>query len=267
MGESVAGTLAEVFDRYQAEVIPTKAEATQRSNRQELKKLRAVFGMVHPAEVTAQHVYRYLDERGKASKTQANREKALLSHVFSYCIRWGLVAANPCAGVHGHSLKPRSRYVTDLELWRAMRRMPKRARYACWLAYLTGLRRGDLLALTRFQLGKEGIEVTEGKTGKRVVIAWSRPLRRVVDRLQAASADARLFPITTSSFDTAWQRAMLKVQAAGIERFQIKDLRAKHASDFETAGGDATTQLGHSARAITLRHYLRRPRKVTPIRR
>jgi hypothetical protein len=57
-----------------------------------------------------------------------------------------------------------------------------------------------------------------------------------------------------------------KPTAAGHERFQLKDLRAKHATDFEAAGGDATAQLGHSGRAVIARHYLRAPRRVLPIR-
>ena len=49
--------------------------------------------------------------------------------------------------------------------------------------------------------------------------------------------------------------------------WQFRDLRAKHASDFEEAGGDATRQLGHSSRAVTTRHYLRKARTVTPLKR
>ncbi len=41
---------------------------------------------------------------------------------------------------------------------------------------------------------------------------------------------------------TAELRALVKraLAAAGQERFLMRDLRAKHASDFETAGGHAT---------------------------
>ena len=46
----------------------------------------------------------------------------------------------------------------------------------------------------------------------------------------------------------------------------MRDLRAKHATDFEARGGDATAQLGHSNRSVTSRHYLRKPRVMVPLR-
>jgi len=135
-----------------------------------------------------------------------------------------------------------------------------------WLAYLTGLRRGDLLRLSRFQVRPDGLASKEGKTGKRVLIDWTPELRRVVQEALDASPDDRLFPLTESAVNNAWGRLQRAWAAAGHERFQLKDPRAKHATDFEAAGGDATAQLGHSGRAVTARYYLRAPRRVIPIR-
>jgi len=58
----------------------------------------------------------------------------------------------------------------------------------------------------------------------------------------------------------------VRIEAAGGERFLMRDLRAKHATDFAATGGDATAQLGHSDQAVTARHYLRAPRRVQAIR-
>ncbi|WP_241084819.1 hypothetical protein [Candidatus Vondammii sp. HM_W22] len=48
--------------------------------------------------------------------------------------------------------------------------------------------------------------------------------------------------------------------------FQFKDIRAKHATDLEEAGGDATDNLQHSYRGSTKRHYLRKATKAVGLR-
>lgn len=54
------------------------------------------------------HVRRYLDIRGRKAKVRANRERALLSHVFNCARQWGYTdAANPCAGVKGSRKRAR----------------------------------------------------------------------------------------------------------------------------------------------------------------
>jgi integrase len=86
-----------------------------------------------------------------------------------------------------------------------------------------------------------------------------------VEAAQSASPDARLFPITESAVNNAFGRFQRAWEAEGRQRFTLRDIRAKHATDFTAAGGDATAQLGHSSRAVTLRHYIRAPRVVVPI--
>jgi integrase len=260
-------TIAALWHRYAREELPRKATATIKSAEQQSKQLLAVFGAVPIAGITQQHAIRYLDVRGKASPTQANREIALLRHMLTKAAHWGLIPSNPLMRLqYRNPERGRTRYVTDEELADAIARAPDWMGALMWLAYLTGLRRGDLLALTRFACKPDGLEVTEHKTGKRVLIVWTPELREIVDRALSASPDARLFPLTESAVNTAFGRLQRAISAAGGERFLLRDLRAKHATDFEIAGGDATAQLGHSGRAVTVRHYLRKPRRIMPIR-
>lgn len=89
-----------VSQRYEREVMPTKAARTQRDNLKELDNLRAVFGQMLIDAIKPYHVRGYLDERGQAAKARANREKALLSHLFNKAREWGYTdATNPCQGV------------------------------------------------------------------------------------------------------------------------------------------------------------------------
>ena len=91
------------------EVIPMKAPRTQHDNFRELDNLAAVFGKVLIDAIKPFHVRQYLDTRGQTAKARANREKALLSHLFNKAREWGYTdAPNPCQGVIGlHRGRPR----------------------------------------------------------------------------------------------------------------------------------------------------------------
>lgn len=69
---------------------------------------------------------------------------------------------------------------------------------------------------------------------------------------------------TANAFDSLWQRFMRKVAAAGVERFQERDLRAKTASDMPLELASAL--LGHADVRTTLKYYRRRGEKVKPLR-
>src|SRR5262245_11129794 len=75
-------TMGDVIDRYMVEVAPEKATDTYKGNVLEAKHLKSAFGKMRPSDITGQSIYAYLDERGRTSKVRANREIALLSHMF-----------------------------------------------------------------------------------------------------------------------------------------------------------------------------------------
>lgn len=259
------GRLSAIIKRYRKKEIMSKAPKTQREYERQLDRLERVFGHMYPAEIQAHHAIEYLDRFGSVA---ANREIALLRAVLTKAVHWGHIKANPLFGLqYRNPERARSRVVEPEEIRYVMRRAPQRVRLVIWLAYLTGLRRDDILRLTAFDAKDDALHVGESKTGKRVRIAWTPSLRRAIRRAQDASTDAtRLFPISASGFDSQWQRLRRTLSGEGYELFQLKDLRAAHASAVDDRGGDATHQLGHSSAAVTQRHYLRSGRKVTPIR-
>jgi integrase len=105
-------------------------------------------------------------------------ELALLSHVFTKAVEWGIVDENPCRQIRKERPRPRRRYVTEGEYAAAYAVMPPMLQCAMDLAVLTGLRPADLLSLTRANLTDEGILVSTRKTGRDLVIGWSDELRR-----------------------------------------------------------------------------------------
>ncbi|MBS3670657.1 tyrosine-type recombinase/integrase [Vreelandella boliviensis] len=267
--------MGRIFDRYEAEIIPAKsAEATRRSNLQELKKLRAVFADCEPGDITVHDIYRYMDARGVQSKTQANHELALLKHIFRYAQRWGIIEHNPADPVTKFKLKPRDRYITHAEFSRFLKFTSPWVRRYALLKYKTGLRQRDLLTLRLDQLTPDGIVLRSSKAGKQAVIPWDDELRRLVheikaDNLGRGKQGPTLFckrdgmPYNKDKFHSRWQYGMRKAMHEGhIERFTEHDIRAKHATDADDQGYDAMTNLQHSDRRTT-EVYLRAKRVLT----
>jgi hypothetical protein len=92
------------------EISATKARRTQADNLKELAKLRAVFGRMQIDAIKPHHVRGCMDKRGQQARARANREKALLSHLFNKARAWGYTdATNLCQGVKGFKESGRDR--------------------------------------------------------------------------------------------------------------------------------------------------------------
>ena len=102
--------------RYVREIFPIKSIQTRKDNGKELANLLKVFAHMPINVIAPMHVREYMDIRGQAAKLRANREKALLSHIFNKAREWVYTALqNPCQGVKGFKETGRSRYITDAE--------------------------------------------------------------------------------------------------------------------------------------------------------
>jgi len=94
------------------------------------------------------HVRAYLDKRGETAKARANREKALLSHLFNRAREWGYTdAPNPCQGVKGFKEAGRDRYVSDDEFQSVREHAHPTLRDAMDIALLTGQCPADVLKI------------------------------------------------------------------------------------------------------------------------
>jgi len=144
-----------------------------------------------PSEFRPRDGYAYYNERKRKSLRRVLAEMALLSHVFTKAIEWSVIEENPCREIRKERPKPRRRYVSEVEYAAAYKAMRPMVQCAMDLAVLTGLRPGDLLALTRANLNDDGIEVATSKTGKRLLIEWSEALRSVVKRALAHAPQVR----------------------------------------------------------------------------
>lgn len=266
-------TLAVVVRRYEREVIPLKARRTQADNTRQLRNLLAVFGEIPVDEITPTDVREYMDRRGRQAKVQANREKALLSHILNHAREWGYTtAANPCAGVRSFRETGRERFVTDDEFDAVRGAADRTVADAMALALLTGQRPADVLKMCREDIRDGALHVAQNKTGKRIAIALTGELGALVEKLLAhAKAPAYLIANDDGSAVTPQQlrgRFEKAREAAGVD-FQFRDIRAKSGTEASAAGGldHAQKLLGHKHQTMT-QHYVRarQGESVQPLR-
>lgn len=270
-------TMSDLFNRYQAEILPKKAESTRKDQARQLQRLHKVFGAMDPRDLRAPHVARYRDLRARTAPTSANRELDLLSHVCTMAVEWGAIDAHPFERLRKIQRPPRQRYVTDEEYAFVRSLASPMIQCVMDLALLTGLRRGDVLRLQRKHITDAGIEIRTGKTGAALLFESTPALKKVVDDALALPPQVRQFVVcnrkgkayTKNGFDSVWQRLMKKAtdpaREQHVKRFEFRDLRRKSASD-EADELVASQRLGHTSVGITNRVYRVKAKKVRPLR-
>ena len=278
-GQWSGRTLGDVIDRYRVEVLPLKrSRHTHKDQGAQLDRLKAVFGECMPDAVTTQHCYRYADQRrtkdGKPAPVAAQHEIKLLGHVYAKAIRWGAAVTNPVRAMERDPKARRDRYVTDAEFDAVWALASERVRIAMEIALLTGLRRGDILALRWDQLTDTQIEVRTRKTGAGLLFDITPSLEAVLSRAKKLVPQVPRThvlrtrggkPYSVAGFSAIWQRLMTKHVKAGGDRFTFHDLRRKSANDSKTLK-EAQERLGHADEATTRRFYFSRPVTVRPLR-
>lgn len=287
----VCNLMGPIFDRYEVEIIPGKAPRTQRDNLKELKHLRKAFADAPIDAITPQVIAQYRDAR--TAKTRANREIALLSHIFNIAREWGYTdKENPCSRVRRNKEKARDYYAAD-DVWSAVYSQAcQELKDAMDLAYLTGQRPADSIKPTTGDLTDEFMLVSQGKTGKKLRIRLRNGeeltglgvfIEGLLERRREAgirssalitnSTGLRMsYAMLRNRWDEARSGAAKAAEADGdatlaerIRQFQFRDIRPKAASEIDSIA-DASRLLGHSKEEITKKVYRRVGEVVNPTR-
>lgn len=285
-------TISDILDYYDRHGMSGLAERTANGYRAWFKPLKAEFGYLlcaktltqaetEPGHLRSAHIAEFLrknrdDDGGYA--THAKRKIATLSSAFNCVMELAIpwTSYNPCLGVKGRSKQDiRTRYIFDDELSAVWKSANKNAQLLIEWIYKTAQRYEDIL-----RLGPNDIHEVDGKrylinlasktarrTGKKVFILIDVELQALIDRTIAArprrikmaknlpfflSEDGT--PYTPEGIASSFERAR---DAAGIEDFQLKDLRAKAATDMYRAGrplAEISTLLAHSTEEMTHRY-------------
>jgi integrase len=220
------------------------------------------FGDRQLSAMTPLIVDEYLSQRAASVKpATVNRDVVVLRHMFVKAMEWGKALANPVAHVKPLRVDNRRlRYLSNEEMARLLAAADEILRPLVLVALHTGLRRGEMFALTwqDIDMSLGVIRVVNTKSGERREIPMSRTLRDTLQQLPRRLGSDWVFPGQGGhgrvSIRGRFKRAL---RVAGIEGFVWHDLRHTFASHLVMAGVDLMTVkefLGHKDLKMTLRY-------------
>ena len=231
--EAQRTTIAELIDRYRAEVTPGKKSA--RREKQRLLILQRHFGAFSPATLRSTHIAAYRDARLKAGLAGATVLKEInsISHLLDVAMKdWGIaLPSNPAKLVRRpqvargreRRLMPgeETKLLTACEASNARMLAP-----IVRFALATGMRMGEMLALEwRYvDIAQRVATLPDTKTGDARQVPLSHAAITVLSALPRHIKDGRVFWTwaRADSLENAWRRA---VKVAGIEDLRFHDLR------------------------------------------
>lgn len=251
-----APTFAAFAERYVREhAQPYKKPRTVKEDERNLRlHVIPVLGELKLKDISHADVAK-LHAARKFAPTNANRCRALLSHMFEVAERWGERAngSNPCRYVEKYPERKRERFLTADEmgrlgeaLSRGKGREPPAAIAALRLLILTGCRLSEILSLewTWIDFERACLRFPDSKTGAKVV-PLGAPALRVLVSLPRQQGSPYVLPAERGSghfigIQRVWQRIRA---AAGLCDARIHDLRHSFAS-IAVSGGDSLYLIG-----------------------
>ncbi|MEP3422938.1 MAG: tyrosine-type recombinase/integrase [Erythrobacter sp.] len=260
-------TLAEFYKDYEKEVLPTKAESTQRDEKAIWKRfLLPHFGSKRLVELTSGDVDRLHRRISQKTPVQANRVMAMLRKAYSVAIRWGLVEKNPVSGLTMNPEIPRERYLSAEEqraFVETLSSLPETSpTLAIWFLLLTGARSGEVFSAdwSQFDLDRavwiKPSAHTKQKRTHRVPL--SDPAVEVLKRAQKIARGEFVFATNSGKPISSIGRAFGRLcKQADIEDFRPHDLRHNYASLLASEGVSLQIigkLLGHTQPATTNRY-------------
>lgn len=260
-------TFRKLCDKYLEWSKARKTKASYERDVGLINNLCSDFGNASATRVTRADIDSYRKwRREEVSGATVNREAACLRAVFNKAILWNLVDKNPASNLDMFPEEPRVRYLKEEEqrrLLESCRQSDQPLLYPIVaLAMLSGLRRGELLALKwgHIDFHRKMIVVEHAKGHKARHVPLCPQALEVLGELTRGNEDDLLFPVTSvkKSFATALKRAE-------ITNLRFHDLRHCFASSLAAQGIDLLSikeLLGHTTMQMSLRYSHLSDRKL-----
>lgn len=276
-------TFKSFWELYRDDMSQRLRENTVRSKDYVVElKILPYFGEKKIADITAADIRRWQNNIMKQgyAPTYLKTINNQLSAIFNYAVKYYDLPRNPCtqAGSMGKGKAEEMQFWTQDEFETFIEFVKDKpiSYYAFLTMYWTGVRVGELLALTLADFNAEertlsitksyqrinGRDIiTEPKTtkGKRVITLPDflvMELNEYVDRLYGMMADDRLFMVTKSYLEKEMIRG---VKLSGVKKIRLHDLRHSHASLLISKLGAqpnlVAERLGHEKIQTTLSTY------------
>lgn len=276
-------TFKSFWELYRDDMSQRLRENTVRSKDYVVElKILPYFGEKKIADITAADIRRWQNDIMKQgyAPTYLKTINNQLSAIFNYAVKYYDLPRNPCkqAGSMGKGKAEEMQFWTQNEFETFIEFVKDKpiSYYAFLTMYWTGIRVGELLALTLADFNAEGRTlsitksyqringrdvITEPKTakGKRVITLPDFlvvELEEYVDKLYGMMANDRLFMVTKSYLEKEMIRG---VRLSGVKKIRLHDLRHSHASLLIAKLGAqpnlVAERLGHEKIQTTLSTY------------
>ncbi len=217
---------------------------------------KARWGSTLLRDITPKMIQEWQSERAaQVKRGTVNREMECLKTCLAKAVEWGKLESSPARNVRKFKLNnQRMRWITQAEFERLHAECSRNLKPVVMLARHTGLRRGELLALTWQDVDyrTRTLYVRDSKNGEAREIPLNRAAEAALRGLPRQIGTDRVFAVdhVQKSFERACERAE-------IQDFTFHDLRHTFASHLVMSGVDLNTVrdlLGHKSLAMTLRY-------------
>ena len=286
-GEALRNRLLEIrpiqrirFDAF-AEKFLTYCKAQIKSwprYRTSLESLRPFFHNRFLTSIDPNLIEDYRQKRLlSVQKSTVNRDMQVLKRMYNLAITWGYARENPvCLVKFFRESAGRLRYLRREEFERLHRMSPAHLKPLLTVAVYSGMRQGELLALTWDDVDLENgfASINDPKNATPRKVPLSRAAQKAFLEMRIRGGSDRVFvdtegdPLPQRTLQFQFTRLL---QAAGIENFRFHDLRHTCASWLAMANVPILTIkeiLGHKDLRMTLRYsHLSPDQKVDAVRR
>ena len=194
----------------------------------------------------------------------ANRTRALISKIFNFAIKRGIVEVNPAAGVENPGAEhQRDRVLSEEEirtLWKTLDGEPERLAAIFKLGLLTAQRRGEILGMRWAELDLDAawwtLPAERSKNGLAHRVPLTPGVSTLLSNIKSANHDADMvFPGARTGRSLAnLQKPLRRIKKTSAIEFKFHDLRRTAASHMTGIGISrlvVSKILNHVERGIT----------------
>jgi len=232
------------------------------------------FGKNRPVKsIWVPDIKEYVAQRlsKKAAPSTVNREKGTLSRIYQVLIELQLVEVNPCRLIKNLSQKAEERqaYLSKADVQLILDHCPKWFRPIAWTGFFTGMRRGEILGLSRKQISLTKRLITlspdDTKEGHWKRVPIHRDLVPILEEAQKVTClgTEKVFllkdgpsirPLEIEAFKNCWPRACEALEKKKLLKKpfpRFHDLRHTWKTNARRSGMDPEIReaiLGHSER-------------------
>jgi len=175
-----------------------------------------------------------------------NHMLATLSSAFKHGKEYGMIAANPCLELDKAKVtgKKPNRPWTAMERVQVLAAAPVQLRAPLALARFLGIRKGDILTLSRMAYKDEFLTFDTGKTGKKMKLPVAGQLKVILDaapqgkKVTMLCVNSKGEPWTNMGFTASVRKFFAKCVKVGIadEGLTMHGLRHTVAAELKNAG-------------------------------